>query len=51
MKKKEETNEKKPTPVMKQLARQISTEELAAVNGAGSTTSNVGDKGDIDYQW
>jgi hypothetical protein len=48
--KKEEN--KKAMPVMKKLARTMSKEELAAVNGAGTMPSNFwgGGPGDIDFQ-
>jgi hypothetical protein len=49
---KKEENKKEAMPVMKKLARTMSKEELAAVNGAGTMPSNFwgGGPGDIDFQ-
>lgn len=49
---KKEENKKQAMPVMKKLARTMSKEELAAVNGAGTMPSNFwgGGPGDVDFQ-
>lgn len=48
---KKEENKKQPVPVMKQLARTVSKEELAAVSAAGTMPSNFGggSSSDIDH--
>ena len=48
MEKKQEEENKQPVPVMKQLARPISKEELAEVSGARSTPTRSDDPRDID---
>jgi len=48
---KKEENKKQAVPVMKQLARTMSKEELATVSGAITMPSNFwgGNNTDIDY--
>jgi hypothetical protein len=49
MKKREEETKKQAVPVMKQLARPISAEELATVSGAVSRQCSGDFPGDVDY--
>jgi len=48
--KKREEEPKQAVPVMKQLARPISQEELAAISGAVSRPCSGDFPGDIDFQ-